>query len=182
MIEPHAMSSSARLLSFRISVIGFSLFALSFQAAELRIADGGQHRRFERVVADRSVSDAPTNAPPNILLLESGVTPTQFNQRRLTRDILVELNATAEPALVVKSVSAESFKVAPAGRNFYIFRAKETALVFSTVNKLRALPEVWSAEPLLARRRAKKFFPSDPLFPTEWHLNNSGINGARAGI
>ena len=47
---------------------------------------------------------------------------------------------------------------------------------------LGVLPGVLQCEPLLARQRARKAVPNDPLFARQWHLRNSGQLGGVPGV
>ncbi|HEV8541461.1 MAG TPA: S8 family serine peptidase, partial [Verrucomicrobiae bacterium] len=172
------MISVRSLFSAWAFAVGFALQALA--ASEIRIVDGGQPRQFEIETGVVASSDS-TNAP-DIFLFEANKARTAFNRRRMTSDILVELNAGADPKKVGETVSVESLRLINAERRWYIFQVKEPALVLSVVEKLRAHADIASAEPILAKRKVRKFVPSDPLLPTEWHLNNTGANGALAGV
>ncbi|MCS6772291.1 MAG: S8 family serine peptidase, partial [Kiritimatiellae bacterium] len=62
--------------------------------------------------------------------------------------------------------------------NHWVARAVDSAGALELVERLRGVPGVVSADPILARRQAKKFFPNDTYATNQWHLRNTGqFNG-----
>jgi subtilisin-like proprotein convertase family protein len=138
-------------------------------AQTLRAFESGQPRKFRITESSNK----------KIELTEVG--KTHATSRQLTPDILVYLKKGTDPASVAGVVGAVGFRETPLREDHYIFQsAPEHTL--QTVEKLRANEAVISAEPILARQRARKALPNDPLFTNQWHLVNRGLNGGRAGI
>lgn len=52
---------------------------------------------------------------------------------------------------------------------------------FSVSDQLWNDPDIVWSNPNFARQIQKRFKPNDPLYSQQWHLNNTGQNGAKAG-
>lgn len=171
------------------------------------IEDGGRVRRFEWATGEIHVRRAPAGltmrniapaATPAELrdriarlraagedaapvLYEAGEPRNAFHRRVLTETVRVELAPDADAGAVAAAAGAAGHEPAPSP-GYRLFRAATPLDAAELAARLRALPGVRSAEPLLARQQAKKFAPNDPLFPSQWHLRNTGAGGGTAGI
>lgn len=63
----------------------------------------------------------------------------------------------------------------------YILGLDASSNPFSVSDIVGSDPDVVWSNPNLARQIEKRFKPNDPLYPNQWHLNNTGQNGAKAG-
>lgn len=173
------------------------------------IHDGGQSRQFEvardelhavdarhrhRVVRMAALADAEavrqrarrlqaaTGEEVGPVLYQAGARRDRHSRRILTRQVLVELAPGAEPAEVAAAAGLAIDRPSPCGPRWVILRAAEPAAAPEAAARLRGIAGVLAADPLLARERAKKLVPSDPLFASQWHLRNTGQNGGTSGI
>lgn len=48
--------------------------------------------------------------------------------------------------------------------------------------EIKGMSGVSSAEPKIAQIMQKRAVPNDPLFPQQWHLENTGQNGGLPGV
>lgn len=158
------------------------LFLLLASAVVLhgQIAVGG--KKF-----DRAMAEAGTKG--EWVLYEKGAPQNEGTRRFLTKRVLVELQpgttATklAGVAGVVKSIPRANGKYAVVE-----FGGTPDAAL-GGAERLRTVPGVNKAEPMLARQLFRRFVPNDPLFAYnaanagyQWHLRNTGQNGATAGM
>ncbi len=63
----------------------------------------------------------------------------------------------------------------------YILGLDASSNPFSVSDQLWNDPDVVWSNPNYARQIQKRFKPNDPLYSQQWHLNNTGQNGAKAG-
>ncbi|HYF35055.1 MAG TPA: S8 family serine peptidase, partial [Prosthecobacter sp.] len=137
-------------------------------------------KRFDRAPAERGPKG-------EWVLYEKGAPQNEGTRRWLTKKVIVEMqpgkNSTELTAVpgVAKTVPRGKYAVVE-------FTGAPDAAV-SGAERLRKLPAVKSADPMLARQLAPHFVPNDPLFDSnganpghQWHLRNTGQNGAEAGI
>ncbi|MBE2283225.1 MAG: S8 family serine peptidase [Prosthecobacter sp.] len=159
-------------------VILTALFLPLCALAQEQIAIGG--KRFER-------SAAQTGKRGEWVLYEKGAPKNEGTRRWLTRRVLVELkpgsNATALRGL------AGVAGVSDRGKYAVVDFAGRPDAAIDGATALQKLPVVRSAQPLLARQWSRRFIPDDPLFGYsaanagyQWHLRNTGENGATTGI
>lgn len=143
-----------------------------------QIAVGG--KRF-----DKSLTEVGTKG--EWVLYEKGAPRNEGTRRWLTKRVLVELQpgrAAADLKKVAGVVKAE-----PRGKFAVVEFAGSPDAALAGAAKLRTVPGVNKAEPMLARQLFRRFVPDDPLFahsPTnagyQWHLRNTGQNGGVPGI
>jgi subtilisin-like proprotein convertase family protein len=125
---------------------------------------------------------AATGEETELVLYEAGQERNRYTRRVLTRQVLVLVQPGTDPAALAAAAgaaAAESFGFAP---EHYLFSATEAGGALDLADRLRALPGVESADPLLARQQRKKWTPNDTLFSQQWHLVNTGQSGGTAGI
>ncbi|MDZ4286489.1 MAG: S8 family serine peptidase [Prosthecobacter sp.] len=137
-------------------------------------------KRFERAVAERGVKG-------EWVLYEKGAPQNEGTRRWLTRRVVVEMQpgkGLAEFNGVAGVVRAEA-----RGKYAVVEFAGAADAAIGGAERLRKLAGVKSAEPMLARQMFHRFVPDDPLFAHnaanagyQWHLLNTGENGAEAGI
>lgn len=120
------------------------------------------------------------------VVYEKNAPQVEANRRWLTKQVLVGLSGTSIQKLteqpgVIKAVARGAYAV--------VTFAGDPAIAISGAKQLRRLAGVKTAEPMLARQLQPRFIPNDPLFAYnaanpgyQWHLNNTGQNGAVSGI
>lgn len=132
-------------------------------------------------------SPAESGSRGEWVLYPKGAPQNEGTRRWLTRQMLVELQPGATPASLSKVAGV--LKTSPRGRYAVVeFTGAEDAAI-AGAGALRAVAGVKSAEPMLARQQFPRFVPNDPLFSYnatnagyQWHLQNTGQNGAEAGM
>jgi subtilisin-like proprotein convertase family protein/endonuclease/exonuclease/phosphatase family metal-dependent hydrolase len=123
-----------------------------------------------------------TGEDVELVLYEEGRPRNAFTRRVLTKKILVRLADSADAAALARAAGAQRVRAVDYAPGWQVFAASETGGALDMAERLRALPGVLAAEPLLAKQQRKKFTPNDTLFAEQWHLRNTGQNGGTAGI
>lgn len=175
-IDPGAFSvrRSAHCILLLLAVL-VSLKAEPLPAL-LEIEDNGARRIFERA----AIQGLATNSD-EIALYERGVRRTEASRRLLTARVLVQIEPGAD-AQALGTMHGTTFgrELAYAPGHF-IARAATPRAAWDLAARLREAPGIISADPILARKRARRFVPNDPFFPKQWHLLNTGQRGGSAG-
>jgi subtilisin family serine protease len=143
--------------------------------------------------AQFSIGDKTFVRSPNELgtkgewvLYEKNAPQDEANRRWLTKRVLVELSGAS-----IQALSQQPGVAAAESRGSYavVTFAGDAASAIGGAKQLRRLTGVRAAEPMLARQLQHRFIPNDPLFAHnasnaeyQWHLQNTGQNGAVAGI
>ena len=66
---------------------------------------------------------------------------------------------------------------------YHVFEAPSSYYGFERAIAARSTAGVRSSNPMLARQQQKRFVPNDTLYTSQqWHLKNTGQNGATAGL
>lgn len=153
-------------------------FLLLGTALPGQIPIGG--KRFERAVAE-------SGPKGEWVLYEKGAPQNEGSRRWLTRRVLVEL-LPGKNAADLKAV-AGVLKAEARGKYAVVEFGGAMDESIRGAARLKAIPGVKTAEPMLARKLFHRFVPDDPLFAYQavnagyqWHLQNTGQNGATAGI
>ncbi|MBX7210501.1 MAG: S8 family serine peptidase [Verrucomicrobiaceae bacterium] len=154
------------------------LFFASTAALEGQIVIGG--RKY-----DRSAGESGTKG--EWVLYEKGAPQNEGSRRWLTKRVLVELQP-GKAAGDLKSLAGVA-KTEARGRYVVVDFAGDADAAVKGAESLRKTAGVRSAEPMLARRWFPCFVPNDPLFSHsaanagyQWHLQNTGQNGAKLGV
>lgn len=162
----------------RIRAFVFLIFLASGAMLQGQIAVGG--KRFEK-----SLTEVGTKG--EWVLYEKGAPQNEGTRRWLTKRVLVELQP-GKTAADLKNV-AGMVKAEPRGKHVVVEFAGAPDVALTGAEKLRTVPGVRVAEPLLARQLFRRFVPNDPLFAHstanagyQWHLKNTGQNGGEAGM
>lgn len=133
------------------------------------------------------------NDRPGLILYPDGSVRDDRSLRVLTEKAVVTLKEGSTPATIAAiaaAAGATSWEQPPYFKQGAIltFDAAPAASL-KGARALRAMKEVVSADPLLARQRTRKLIPNDPFFAHnssnagyQWHLRNTGQNGGTAGI
>jgi subtilisin-like proprotein convertase family protein len=165
----------SRLMPFlRLILLALTLTA-SLAHAQLQI--GG--RTYLRSPGESGISG-------EWVLYEKNAPRNEASRRWLTRKVLVQLAGASASSLsrlpgVTRTEARGSYAVVT-------FSGDATAAV-EGAKRLKRLPGINSAEPMLARQMQPRLVPDDPYFAYnvsnpgyQWHLRNTGENGATAGI
>lgn len=156
------------------------LLCLLFGTVPLQAQIPLQGKVFERAGAE-------LGAKGEWVLYEKGAPKNEGTRRWLTRQVLVEWQAGAAAADVQNVAGV--IKSSPRGRFSVVEFAGAADVALGGAVRLRALPGVRQAEPMLARQLFRRWVPNDPLFAHnpagqgyQWHLRNTGQNDGTAGI
>lgn len=121
-----------------------------------------------------------------VLYPKSGA-QTEGSRRWLTRRVLVEMQPGGGLAPLERLAGVR--RAERRGKYAVVEFAGTPDAALSGAERLKNVPGVQSAEPMLARQLFRRFVPNDPLFTYnasnagyQWHLQNTGQNGATAGI
>lgn len=91
----------------------------------------------------------------------------------VTREVIVRLKAGAT-ARDLTDKSKLSISSQPAyAPSLVVLDAGTSEDALAAMETLRALPEVESADVVLASQKGKKYTPNDPYFSEQWHLRNT---------
>ncbi len=139
---------------------------------------GGDVRHAARAQRAKSVGAGGAQDVEIILTDAPSTNPKQrpglaARQHFVTREILVRLKAgtTAQQLAAKTGLNVASQPAYAPG--FVILDAGASEDALPAMEALRALPEVESADVLLATQKAKKYTPNDPFFSDQWHLRNT---------
>ena len=132
-------------------------------------------------------SPGETGSKGEWVLYEQGAPQNEGTQHWLSKRVLVELQA-GKAAADLPAVAGVT-KVTPSGKYAVVEFAGGPDAALAGSDQLRKQAGVRSAEPMLARKLFHRMVPNDPLFsynPSnpgyQWNLQNTGQNGATAGI
>jgi subtilisin-like proprotein convertase family protein/subtilisin family serine protease len=136
-----------------------------------------------------------TNMPAGVVTEITGKSPhDQYIRGRRLNDsenyveassrIIIEIkNARALPALLAESSAELSRTLAP---NIFILQAPDPASAIRESERLAKSSDVISSSPVLResfqKQCAKAALPNDPLFPSQWHLEQRDTNNISLGI
>lgn len=139
----------------------------------------GADREFETVAEGNEIA-----------VYEKGRARRAVDRRVVTPGVLVRLKNPADAAAVARAAGASAWRRAPVLADAVILEfAGKNGEALPAAERLRSLPAVSTAEPLLARQQSKRWIPNDPYFAYnaanagyQWHLRNTGQNGGTAGV
>lgn len=158
---------------------------------ELSVAapDGGRETRsvaaassLEALRRRAAAVAAATGEETELVLYEAGLERNIYTRRVLTKQVLARVQPGTNPAALAALVGTATPEGVDYAPGHYLFGATEAGGALDLAGRLRALPGVESADPLLARQQRKKWVPNDTLFSQQWHLVNTGQGGGTAGI
>ena len=171
--------------AFRLFAAALLWFAMAWPTllcGQMAVTVSG--RPFER-------SPAETGARGEWVFYEKGAPRDEGSRRWLTKRVLVNLPPAAAVPGVLAELRALPGVARVTARGDYAvveFAGAPDAAVLGAARILQ-VPGVRSAEPMLARQWSRSWVPDDPLFPYDaarpgyqWHLRNTGENGATTGI
>ncbi|WP_395752709.1 S8 family serine peptidase [Prosthecobacter sp.] len=133
---------------------------------------------------ERSLTEAGTKG--EWVMYEKGAPQNEGTRRWLTKRVLVELAPGTQAAALAQVAGVA--RTTPRGKYAVVEFAGKADAAIAGAASLRTVPGVRSAEPMLAHQLFHRFVPNDPLFAYsttnagyQWHLSNTGQNGATAG-
>lgn len=169
------LTQSGRLMTFLRLTLPALILTASLAHGQLQV--GG--RTYLR-------SPAESGTAGEWILYEKNAPHDEGSRRWLTKKVLVKMDGAALSALSrLPGVAG-----AEARGNFTVvtFSGDATAAI-EGAKRLKRLPGVTSAEPMLARQMQPRLVPDDPYFAYnvsnpgyQWHLHNTGQNGGTEGI
>lgn len=127
------------------------------------------------MVASSGVFGADTST-----VADSGARLTKTGVGQATGDWAVHLAPGADPASAAAEFGAISFEPVGNLKDVYLFRMPESAGDASKKAAPRIGPGILWHEEQVARQRYRRL-PTDPLFVSQWHLNNTGQTGGTSG-
>jgi len=163
-------------MRMRFLVLLVLLAASSWLRGQIVVAG----RPFDRSLAESGIKG-------EWVLYEKGAPQNDGTRRWLTKNVLVEL----QPGRTVADLQgmAGVVKTVAHGQLAVVEFAGNPDVALAGAVTLKKMAAVRSAEPMLARQLFRRFTPNDPLFGYstsnagyQWHLKNTGQNGAKAGI
>ncbi len=96
-------------------------------------------------------------------------------QRTLTRRFAAELHPQEDPQVVARQWGVRHVRRMPSRqRAFHIFEADTEMKALQLANAAFERGRVRAAQPMVRRQRALRIAFTDPLFPDQWHLKNTG--------
>ena len=117
------------------------------------------------------------------LVLVDPAEPLNENKRAiLAKTVVLELTADADDKALAAQVGAVSKGRMPFNRSFCVFETSALDGGLTVSAALQGKAGVVSAEPEIAIKAVPFFTPNDPLFSQQWHLRNTGQNGAVPGV
>jgi subtilisin-like proprotein convertase family protein len=131
-------------------------------------------------VAQYAASLAEPGVEAKIVIYPT-VGPVDESTRRVVSKMLL-VNVGIQDPLVLAQAHGLMWHSDVAGlEGFHLFRAPNSAAALIAAKSIGDQAGVVSAEPILEQMYQADFVPNDPLFPDQWHLLNTGQNGAMGG-
>lgn len=127
------------------------------------------------VKAERKKRGAGTKV--ELVAYEQGALHDVRKQRIITQRILVQMQDTTLAAAVAKSSGTRLVKTPVYAPGHVILEAGNSEAALVAMELLRQSAGVLRADVLLARQRARKLIPNDPLFSQQWHHRNTTQSG-----
>ena len=182
-----------------VTAVGLSGASAQSVPDQVRLHDSGQEREFIVATDELASTDAQgrlsilpikralnaaaatsearsltklTGKETEIVLYGKGAARNEFTRRILTKRIAVQVTAGTDAKALALSVGAKYDKAFPSSANTHIFSTSQAGDALMVAKVLTSKPSVVSATPLLGRRCQQRFAPNDPLFSSQWHLNN----------
>lgn len=144
---------------------------------DIATATSGNIRQAAR--AQRARSPAGSRQEVEIILTEPESRNPKARPGRVavrhfvTREIVVRLKAGATVADVANKSKLSIARQPDFAPGLVVLDAGTSEDALAAMEALRALPEVESADVLLATQKGKKHTPNDPFFSEQWHLRNT---------
>jgi uncharacterized repeat protein (TIGR01451 family) len=121
-------------------------------------------------------------AEADLVLYEPGRPRNEFTRRYLTKSVLVQAQPGTDVRALAGRLGGQYVSPVAYAPGYHLVEAGAAGGALLLAEALRQEPGVASAEAQLARQMQKMLVPNDPLFASQFHLANSGQNGALAGV
>lgn len=206
LIPGHGMILAALLPAAALAGTGVPVLKDVPLRASYRIQDAGQPRNLELAMDEVAVVEggrrvvravaraadaksqglaakalqSTSSGAVELVLYPAGGPRTDATRRYVTRQVLVRMKDGHDAAAVIRALGVKSVRTPAYAPGYAIVEVDGPGEALAAADAWTLLPEIDSAEPMLARHRAKKAVPNDPLFADQWHLQNTGqLGGAR---
>ncbi len=142
----------------------------------------GPHR-VNLIIAPDQVRHAPAGQAVRVAYLSHRDTerPRATVRHLLTRELAVRVRPGDDVAGLARKMGLSVLRKVTYGPNTYILQANTPLASLTAANRLYEQGKVVFAAPLLLRQHAKRFTPDDPMFPDQWHLDNTGQGDGTPG-
>ncbi len=128
-------------------------------------------------------AEPDADRPAGLVLYEHGRPRTVWTRRIAHPAAVVRLLPGIVPEILAANVGARSVRPGPVGRDYFIFEFDSAFEALTASGVLAAREDTLLAYPLTGRLYKKMTPPvNDPYFPLQWHLLNTGQNGAKPGV
>ena len=174
-------------------------FTISGSALSIKGAEGSP-RAIELPAPGKSLREQfrlariqnPAAAEINLVLTEPAAKARHGKPaapRLLTCLVLVKLPPDTDVDALATEVGASSVESPAYAPGLHVFHCRDQGGALSLMERLRARPEVLSANAMLTRPIVRKYTPNDSFYANQaandgycWHLKNSGVRAGLAGI
>ena len=100
----------------------------------------------------------------------------------LTCEFVARLHSGQDPEQIAQRDGVTLVRRLPIGDDLYLFAAQSELDAVDVANGLRETGRAVAAQPVIRRRVAQRSIPDDPLYPDQWHLDNTGQGGGTPGV
>ena len=129
--------------------------------------------------SSESDEDSSSSDSPDVPVTTKSLAPAR--PELTTNEWLVGLGAAADIDEIASAVGATATTAFDPIPGSYIVHTSETYAVGLGSSLLAAADGVSSVYPVVIPEQITHLIPDDPLFPEQWHLQNSGQSGGTAG-
>lgn len=147
--------------------------------------------KFVKVAAQPSVAGLQTQAnavksnvddEAFLVLLDPAEPQNEAKRSILSKTVVLELAPEVDDKALAAEVGAVSKGRMPFAPKFCVFETSALDGGLTVSAALQGKQGVITAEPEIALKAVPFFTPNDPLFGQQWHLRNTGQNGAVPGV
>jgi len=175
----HSISEGGRPANYEVALDEISVRPLK---AVSRAQSVAAFASAEAVRVHAELLARTTGQEVELVLYQAGKPRTELTRRVLTRQVLVHLAPGMDAAALATAIGAVSKGELSFSPGYFVLEAPVAGGSLAVAAALQGRPGVHSAEPLLGRMWTKMFVPNDTLFSNQWHLLNTGQNGALTGM
>ena len=122
------------------------------------------------------------SAPLLLVAYPSGQPRTESNRGYVTRQVLLKTKSGGNPEGLAFSTGGRVVDRPAYAKGYVILEYRTPVEAIKASKEMKSKPGVESAEPMIARHYQKMATPSDPLYPNQWHLENTGQKGGKVDI
>lgn len=171
--------------------------SLRTKAAEppslLHIHDSGAERQFEiardehwverrrELVKATPDQTASATGSTQLVVYEKGKARNEFTRRIVTHRVLIRATIGADVKAIAARCGAAAHARVPFTPDCFVLESTSSGGALELSRLLRTEAGIRQADVLLKRQRYKRLIPNDPYFGRQWHLQNTGQQGATTG-